>query len=199
MKIEQLQPLMRKNVLLPIAAGAVAVVLLIRLVYLPLGALIAARRAALQDLMVRIADTHVLAGQIPQQENALQDAEKRFQALKSRIGQGQSVARILDVLSQQAKDRRIELVAVQGRRDNDQARVLTWGGAARCGANARHRPIWRWRLHRLPRHRLRPGRPWPAAVAWPQLIGPRSAWPPSRSHGAAIRSSAGERPTPPVI
>ena len=128
MKIEQLQSLAHKNVLLPIAAGAVAVVLLIRLVYLPLGALLGARRAALQDLMVRIADTRMLASHIPQQEKALQDAEKRFQALKSRIGQGQSVARILDVLSQQAQDRRIELVAVQGRQDNNQARVLTWGG-----------------------------------------------------------------------
>lgn len=90
-----------------------AMLLLARIVYLPLLADIGYRYARLQELRVKLADVRVLKNQQPAQRKALAQTKARYQALRYQVGEGQSIARILETLGQQAKRHRLELVAVQ--------------------------------------------------------------------------------------
>ena len=76
---------------------------------------------------MKIADAQVLIEQLPTQEKALQLTRERYGTLENRIGAGQSVARILEMLSQQAKERRLELVAVQPRAQKSEQHMLSLG------------------------------------------------------------------------
>ena len=117
----------RQQVLLGLTGALLVVILSVRFIYLPVIARINARRVMLNDLRVKIADAQVLAEQLPDQERALQLAREHYGALESRIGEGQSVARILERLSAQAKDHRLELVAVQPHAQDTEPRVVTVG------------------------------------------------------------------------
>ena len=120
----------RQKLLLGGTAALVVLVLLVRFVYLPVVARIGERRASLTDLRVKTADAHLLASRLPDEECALTEAQARYGALERRIGEGQSVARILETLGQQVKDQRLELVAVQPREEDQAAsRTLTVGPA----------------------------------------------------------------------
>jgi len=77
------------------------------------------RRASLADLRIKTADTHLLAARLPDQERSLADAQVQYRSLERRAGGSQSVARILETLGQQAKDHRLELVAVQPREEEE--------------------------------------------------------------------------------
>lgn len=120
----------RQKLLLGGTAALVVLVLLVRYAYLPVVARIGEHRASLTDLRVKTADADLLASRLPNEERALTEAQTRYRALERRIGEGQSVARILETLGQQAKDRRLELVAVQPREEDQAAsRTLTLGPA----------------------------------------------------------------------
>ena len=115
---------MRQKLLLGVTGGLVALMWLFRYLYLPAIASIEARRATLQDLKVKIADAQVLAAQLPDYQAALRDAQERYRVLESRLGAGQSVARVLEALSAEAKDHRLELAAVKPRTDERERRVF---------------------------------------------------------------------------
>ena len=115
---------MRQKLLLGVTGGLVALVWLFRYLYLPAIATIEARRATLQDLKVKIADAQVLTAQLPDHQAALRDAQERYRALESRLGAGQSVARVLEALSAEAKDHRLELAALKPRTDERERRVF---------------------------------------------------------------------------
>ena len=118
----------RQQVFLGLTGALLVVILSLRFIYLPVLARINERRALLTDLRVKIADAQVLAGQLPGQEQALQLAREHYgDALESWIGKEQSVARILERLSAQAKDHRLELVAIQPRAEDHEPRVVILG------------------------------------------------------------------------
>lgn len=121
----QLEP--RQQLLLGGTAALVALVLMV-FVYLPVVARIGERRVRLTDLRVKTADAHLLAARLPEEERALAETQARSRAFERRVVEGQSVARILETLGQQAKDRRLELIAVQPREeDQNEPRTLTLG------------------------------------------------------------------------
>lgn len=113
--------------LLGVTGALLALVLVVRFLYLPVIARIGERRATLTDFRVKIADAQGLAQQLPDQEKMLQRARERSSTLESRIAEGQSVARILELLSARAKDHRLELVAVQPRAEHNEPRILILG------------------------------------------------------------------------
>ena len=118
----------RQKLLLGGTGALVALVLAARFLYLPVVARIGERRVALTDLRVKTADAHLLAARLADEERTLTEAQAQHRALERRAGGGQSVARILETLSQQAKDHRLELVAVQPREeDESETRTLTLG------------------------------------------------------------------------
>ena len=129
MKRQALQLDTRQKLLLGGTAALVALVLLVRFVYLPVVARIGERRASLTDLRVKTADAHLLASRLSDEERALTEAQAQHRALERRVGEGQSMARILETLGQQAKDRRLELVAVQPKEGESEPLTLRLGSA----------------------------------------------------------------------
>ena len=122
----------RQRLLLGLTGAFLVLVLSARFVYLPLISWIGERRGVLENLRVKIADAHVLAEQLPGQEKALQLARERYGALvEGRIGKGQSVAHILEKLSQRANGHQLELVAVQPRTDQTEPHRVTLGPETR--------------------------------------------------------------------
>jgi len=86
----------------------------IRFVYLPAGVRLGERRASLKELAANIADAKLLAERLPQEQAALDQTRERYRSLvERRIDRGLSLARVLETLSAQAQDRRLELVAMQ--------------------------------------------------------------------------------------
>ena len=118
MKRPEIHLEIRQKLLLAGTAALVALVLLGRFVYLPVAARLGERRASLTDLRGKTADAHLLASRLSEEERALTEAETHSRAFERRVGEGQSVARILETLGQQAKDRRLELVAGQPREED---------------------------------------------------------------------------------
>lgn len=103
----------RYSWLLGAVATALGALLVFRWLYLPLFAALRDRYARVQELQVKIDDVQLLKRQQPTQERALVQMTARYTTLERQVGTGQSVARILETLSQQAKHHRLELVAVQ--------------------------------------------------------------------------------------
>ena len=117
----------RHQLALAIAGGLTGVVLLARFLYIPLWGQLAQRQATLKSLHVKIADARLFMERLPIEEAALKDAEARRQALERRIGHGQSLARILEQLGQQARARHLELVSVQPRAGEREDHTVTLG------------------------------------------------------------------------
>ena len=117
----------RYQLLVGITGGLVLAVWAIRFLYLPLLGRIAEHRVRLRDLAVKIEDARVLTAQLPQQQAALQQAGATFQSAYGRVGDGQSVARILESLSLQAKGYQLGLTAAQPRTADDQSVPIIMG------------------------------------------------------------------------
>ena len=105
----------------------IGAVLLASFIYVPLCASLNRQRADLKALHVQVANARVMATQLAAEELALAETQQRRQTLQRRIGSGQSVARVLETLSQQAKMHRLELVATQPRADESKARNVSLG------------------------------------------------------------------------
>ena len=103
----------RQKLVLAGTGASVVLILLIRFLYLPVLGTIGERRAILKDLRVKIADVEVLRAQQAAHEAALVEAEVRYRDLKSWISRGESMPRILEALSRQARDDQVELVVLQ--------------------------------------------------------------------------------------
>lgn len=103
------------------AAGAV------RFLYVPVVARLMRQRAMMQELRLNIAEARTLAGERSVREAEFQRVQARYQALERQIGTGQSIARILEALSDDAKRRRLAFVAVQPRREAQEPRLLSLG------------------------------------------------------------------------
>lgn len=101
--------------------------LLLRFCYLPVIFRIGERRAALQELRVKMVDVQRVRVDLPKQEAALRRAEERYRTLEKRLGHGQSVARILEELNELAKHKRVQLVATQSSIDEREGRLVTLG------------------------------------------------------------------------
>ena len=118
----------RQQLFLGGAGGVLALTFAARFLFVPALAAIGARRATLRDLEVKTADAGVLISQLPQHQAALEQAQESYRAVvERRVGQGQSVARILDTLSRDAKAQRLELVTVQPRAGENEKRLVVLG------------------------------------------------------------------------
>lgn len=107
--------------------GLVALLVLIRVLYLPVTARISERQAVLHELRVKVADAKAMVDQRPRQEAAQREAQARFRALEARTGERQSVAGVLELIAASAKQHRLQLVAVKPRTDVHDRRVVPLG------------------------------------------------------------------------
>jgi Tfp pilus assembly protein PilO len=103
----------RHQVILAAAGASVVVLLVARFVYLPAIGLLNDRRTTLKELRVKIADAQLLISQLPAEQAALAQAQERYRHVENWIGSGDSLARILEALSAQAKRHRLEVAVVQ--------------------------------------------------------------------------------------
>lgn len=104
-----------------LAGSGVAALLSVRLLFLPVMSRIQERRGLLQALHVKMADGQLLAEQLPAQQSALEEERRRFDVLESRVGRGQSLARVMEVLRQEAQRHRLVFTAVQPRTEEQEA------------------------------------------------------------------------------
>ena len=116
----------RYQLLLISSAGLAAAVLAARFLFMPVFARIGAQRATLRDLTVKAEDAAGLIAQQPAHERALAQAEQRGRGLDSRV-RGQSIARILDALGQQAREHHLELTVVQDAMPSEAAHLVRFG------------------------------------------------------------------------
>ncbi len=123
----QLQLTVQHQLVLAIAGGLTGAVLVARFLYIPLWGQLAQQQAVLKSLRVKIADARFFMERLPIEEAALKDAEARRQALEHRIGHGQSLARILEQLGQQARAHHLELGSVQPRAGERDDHSVTLG------------------------------------------------------------------------
>lgn len=109
------------------AASGAVVVALVALLYIPLWGYVRQQWHELRLLRVKIEDAKLFSQQMAQEEAALIQAKQRYDAFNRRLGQGQSLARVLELLGQQAKALHLEFAAVQSRADEEanQAQRLT--------------------------------------------------------------------------
>ena len=105
----------------------VAAVFAVRFLFVPLLGHLDEARSTWRDLDVKIADAQTLIGQLPEQERGLEQAMERYRSLESRLGAGRSVAQVLELLAAQAKEHRLELVAVQPRAESQPPKLMTLG------------------------------------------------------------------------
>ncbi len=117
----------QQKLALAIAGGLTGVMLVVRFLYIPLWGQLTQRQAALKSLHVKVADAHLFMERLPLEEAGLKDVQTRRQALEHRIGHGQSLARILEQLGQQAKARHLELVSIQPRTGEREDHTVTLG------------------------------------------------------------------------
>lgn len=103
----------RQQMLLLGAGGVAAAVLLLRFVYLPLWGQVSQRAAQLRDLQVKIADARIVSERLADQDGLLRKTRERYELVRNRIGDEQSVGRILEALNRQAVDQQLEVLAMQ--------------------------------------------------------------------------------------
>ena len=118
---------LRQQLVLGAAGTVLALVLQVRFLLMPGVARLRESRGALQELQAAIASTGALVSRLPKEQAALQDVQGRSRALASRVGERQSVARILETLSRQAKAGQLELVTMQPRAGEGGKRLLSFG------------------------------------------------------------------------
>ena len=116
-----------RQVILAVGGAVALLVMVVAMVDVPLCGRIGRQLTTLKDLRVKIADAKVLVQQLPEQEAASRASEERYRAMASRVGSGQSVARILETLSLQAKEHHLEYEAVQPPADEEDQRRFTVG------------------------------------------------------------------------
>jgi Tfp pilus assembly protein PilO len=110
------------------ATGLLAVALVTaRFLYLPAVNQIRQRQVALEELRVKMANVQHVQEELPRQEAAVRQATQRYRALQARLGEGQSVARILEELDGLAKSKRLQFLAKQSSAEDGQERRLTLG------------------------------------------------------------------------
>lgn len=95
--------------------------------YLPLVSRIGEHRETVRNLEEKIVEARRSAQLLESEEAATRQARARYMALESRIGDGQSLARILESLHLLAAEDRLEVVAVQPKRVEGEQRELTLG------------------------------------------------------------------------
>ena len=117
----------RQKASVGLAVASLVCFLAVRVLYLPVFARIGERRATLTDLQVKVADAREFGATLPAEEAALRATSARNDTLERRLGEGQSVARILEALSEQAGDHRLQLVAVQPRAEEREERAVKLG------------------------------------------------------------------------
>ncbi len=130
----QLTPELREGLLL--AASVVGLLTLILGLLMPASGRLARRRAALGELRGRIAAGHAMVESRAAHVEALERARAGFDPWKARVGTDQSVARVLEELTQRAGQRHLELVAVQPKAE-EAPRVLSVSG----GLTVREMPV----------------------------------------------------------
>lgn len=115
----------RSQYLLAGMGALVALVLVVRFLYLPVLARIGRELSRLNDLRVKTADVQTLISQRRQYDAALQDSQARYRAFtQTRLGSGLSLARILEALNQEAKDHRVQVEASQPHADEGESRLI---------------------------------------------------------------------------
>jgi Tfp pilus assembly protein PilO len=87
--------------------------MLVRLVWLPVLGAVAEQRAMLHEVQVKMADAELVMARLSEEEEALAEVRERFNTFERWVGYGKSMARVLETLSQRARDHRLELVAIQ--------------------------------------------------------------------------------------
>lgn len=97
------------------AVIAAAAALVAALAYPPLLRGLAHRQQRLAELTASIAEARQAADQQMDQLRQLERAAHQFALLMRRVGGGQSMARVLDALTQQAQTHQLQIVAVQPR------------------------------------------------------------------------------------
>jgi Tfp pilus assembly protein PilO len=117
----------RQKMLAAATGLPVVMALLVWLLYLPLVSRIGAHREALKNLGEKIAEARRSAQLLESKEEAMRQARARYLALERRIGDGQSLARILESLHLLAAEDRLAVVAVQPKRVESEQRELTLG------------------------------------------------------------------------
>ena len=118
---------MQRRMIVEGGAIGLALVLLGRFIYQPMLGSLHEQRAIVRDLRVKIADARGLADRLSMQEALLQQERERYRTLVGRIDKSQSVARVIEVLRTQAKDRQVQLSAVQPHAEPDALRTFAFG------------------------------------------------------------------------
>lgn len=116
-----------QKVALRLVGSVVVIAGLVRFFYYPVLARMMQQRAKIQELRIKTAEARTLAAQRPAQEAEFQRVQERYRALEQHIGTGQSIARILEALSDDAKRHRLALTAVQPRMESRGPRLLRLG------------------------------------------------------------------------
>lgn len=117
----------RTATILGAAAGGLLLLALVWALYVPVIARIGRQRRTLTELRVKIDQARQLAQQPSATDAALEAVEARHRALQQRVMGGQSLARILESLSAQAKDHRLEFSAVQPEAEDEGRAAITLG------------------------------------------------------------------------
>lgn len=116
-----------RTTLLMLLGAILAGALLARFVYLPLTWQIRDRRAMVEVLRLKLADAQVAIARLPQSTAERQRLEAQYRALTGRMTRGESLVRILERLSQQAKAHRVGMAVVKSHADDAASRMLTLG------------------------------------------------------------------------
>ena len=127
MKTPRLQLTPAHTLLLTATGACTMAVLVMRFLYIPLWGRVQERWTSLATLRVKMADARLSMERLPAEEAALTQAQERRQLLERRIGQEQSIARILEALGRQAKTHHLELVTMQPRADAHEEASVSLG------------------------------------------------------------------------
>ena len=105
-----------------LAAVAVGLLLAALLTIVPLGRHLARQWSVRSQLLARLGEAKALEARTAAARASLEATGARREALERRLGRGQSVAKVLEVLGQEAKSHKLELVATQPKQDADSPR-----------------------------------------------------------------------------
>ena len=93
--------------------AVVAILILVRSVYLPAWARIMERKAILYDLQVKVADAQVVMPRLSEQGEKLQKAKQQLLLVNSQFSSGRTLGRILERISEEARNSRLDLSVSQ--------------------------------------------------------------------------------------
>ena len=121
----------RQTLAAGLGLAVVALFLSIRIVLVPIISGIASRRASIQELERLLTEARELQDQREAQERLLAQARSEYQVLQRRVGTGQSIARVLEALSQQAREQRLEITSLKPEMDGDDNAITELGPSVR--------------------------------------------------------------------